>query len=106
MLGRSLKVLRIFHQLKQTELAKKLDISNSYLSEIESEIKTPGFDLLIQYSEIFKIPVSSILLFSENLENSKPSEKIRVKAADKILRMLEWVSDKNSIDEPEKKIPA
>ena len=98
MLGRSLKVLRKFHQLKQTELAKRLEISNSYLSEIESEDKMPSIELLNQYSIVFKIPVSSILLFSERLPDEKPSGKVRVLAADKILRMLEWVSDQKAIE--------
>ena len=98
MLGRSLKVLRKFHQLKQIELADRLEISNSYLSEIESEDKMPSIELLNQYSIVFKIPVSSILLFSERLLDEKPSGKVRVLAADKILRMLEWVSDQKAIE--------
>lgn len=96
MIHRALKSLRTFHQLKQTELARRLEISNSYLSEIESGDKMPGFELLEKYAALFKMPVSSILLFSERLESDRrPSEKIRVAAADKILRMLEWIADKD-----------
>jgi len=65
MLNRALKLLRTYHQLSQTELANKLDVSNSYLCEIEKGIKTPGLDLLGKYAVIFKMPVSNILLFSE-----------------------------------------
>lgn len=98
MLYRALKLLRRFHQLTQTELARRLDISNSYLSEIESGAKKPGIELLEKYAEVFKMPVSSILLFAERLESdTRPSEKIRVAAADKILRMLEWVSDRDVV---------
>lgn len=97
MLNRALKLLRTFHQLSQTELAQRLGISNSYLSEIESGNKRPGLDLLEKYSSLFKIPVSSILLFSENLNENRPSEKIREKAADKILRILEWVGEKETV---------
>jgi transcriptional regulator with XRE-family HTH domain len=98
MLYRALKLLRGFHQLTQTELARRLDISNSYLSEIESGTKKSGIELLEKYAEIFKMPVSSILLFAERLESdTRPSEKIRVAAADKILRMLEWVSDRDVV---------
>lgn len=98
MLGRSLKVLRKFHQLKQVDLARSLQISNSYLSEIESEEKAPSMEILRQYSVVFKIPISSIMLFSERLPDSKSSEKIRIVSADKILRMLEWVSDQKSVE--------
>lgn len=97
MLNRALKLLRTFHQLNQTELAQRLSISNSYLSEIESGNKKPGLDLLEKYSSVFRIPVSSILLFSEKLEDNRPSEKLREKAADKILRILEWISEKETV---------
>lgn len=98
MLHRALKLLRRFHQLTQTDLARRLEISNSYLSEIESGVKKPGIEHLEKYAEVFKMPVSSILLFAERLDSdSRPSEKVRVAAADKILRMLEWVADRDVV---------
>jgi transcriptional regulator with XRE-family HTH domain len=97
MLNRALKLIRTFHQLSQVELAKRLGISNSYLSEIESGSKSPGLDLLNQYAVIFKIPLSSIMLFSEQLEVATPGNKLKVKAANKILRLLEWVAEKDTI---------
>lgn len=97
MLNRALKLLRTFHQLSQVELAKRLGISNSYLSEIESGSKSPSVDLLDQYSAVFKLPLSSILLFSEQLEETTPGNKLRVKAADKVLKLLEWVAEKETI---------
>ncbi len=98
MLNRALKLLRTYHQLTQVELAKRLGISNSYLSEIETGGKTPGIDLLEKYAELFKMPVSSILLFSEKMDApEKTSEKIRVSAADKILRLLEWLDEREAM---------
>ena len=98
MLNRALKLLRSYHQLNQLELAKRLGISNSYLSEIEKGVKTPGFELLEKYGEVFKMPVSSIMLFSEKISvEGTTSEKFRVAAADKILRLLEWIDEKDSI---------
>lgn len=100
MLNRALKLLRTYHQLKQVELAKRLDIGNSYLSEIENGIKTPSIDLLQKYSVVFKIPVSSIILFSEKIEEpQRPSEKLRVAAADKILRLLEWIDERDAVEQ-------
>lgn len=98
MLNRALKLLRTYHQMKQIDLAKRLGISNSYLSEIEKGIKMPAVDLLEKYAEIFKMPVSSILLFSERMtDSSKTSEKLRVVAADKILRLLEWIDEREML---------
>jgi transcriptional regulator with XRE-family HTH domain len=98
MLNRALRLLRTYHQLTQVELAKRLGISNSYLSEIESGDKPPQLDLLEKYSEIFKMPTSSILLFSESMDREKRrGGKLRVGAADKILRLLEWFEERNEI---------
>lgn len=99
MLNRALKMLRTYHQLSQVELAKRLGISNSYLSELEKGDKTPGLDLLEKYSEVFKMPVSSILLFSESIDmQRKPGTRLRVAAADKILRLLEWLQERDAVE--------
>lgn len=97
MINRALKLLRTYHQLNQTQLADKLEVSNSYLCEIEKGAKSPGIDLLTKYSVIFKMPLSSILLFSEVLESNSPKEKLRAAAADKVLKLLEWIDDKEAI---------
>lgn len=99
MLHQALRHLRRYHQIKQDDLAKQLEISNSYLSEIESGKKAHAItiDLLKRYSEIFNVPISSLLLFSEQLDSSKRSEKFRVATAAKILKVLDWVhSDEKS----------
>jgi len=98
MLNRALRLLRTYHQLTQIELAKRLGISNSYLSEIESGDKHPGLDLLNKYAEIFKMPASSILLFSESLAGEgKRGRKLRVVATEKILRLLEWLEERDAV---------
>ena len=99
LLNRALKLLRTYHQYSQTNLAKKLEISNSYLCEIEKGIKPPSIDLLAKYAELFKMPVSTILLFSEKIDAPhNHREKIRVAAADKVLRLLEWIDESELID--------
>lgn len=96
MINRALKTIRQFHGLTQAELALKLDMSKSYLSEIESGKKSVGYDLLEKYSELFDVPVSSLVFFSENLEEADTiPEKFRSVVADKILNIMEWVVLKN-----------
>lgn len=99
MLHRALRLLRTYHQLTQVELARRLGISNSYLSEIEKGgDKEPSLELLGKYADIFKMPVSSILLFSEQIgSNGKPGTKLRIASADKILRLLEWLEERNDV---------
>lgn len=96
MINRALKITRQFHALTQAELATKLNMSKSYLSEIESGKKSVGYDLLEKYSKLFDIPVSSLVFFSENLDRTDSiPEKFRSVVADKILNIMEWVALRN-----------
>ncbi|KRP75833.1 XRE family transcriptional regulator [Pseudomonas veronii] len=95
MLNQALRLIRTYHDLSQTELCKKLGISNSYLSEIESGKKQPTIDILTKYSEYFEIPLSSILFFSESMDAPKPTTKLRTSIAKKVINILEWVENKN-----------
>ncbi len=98
MMPRALRLLRTYHQLKQVELAKLLGISNSYLSELENGEKTPSLEILGKYAEIFKMPISSILLFSERIgEPRSPGDTLRIASADKILRLLEWLEERDAV---------
>lgn len=63
MINESLRLLRVFHDLKAIDLAKKLSISQSYLSEIENGKKKPSLELIEKYSEVFRIKPSTIFIF-------------------------------------------
>lgn len=88
----------MFHQMKQVELAEELGISKSYLSEIESNRKQVSMDLLEKYSDIFDVPASSLMMFSENMEAAKASDKLRLKCANKIVKVMEWLSVRDEIN--------
>lgn len=103
LLNEALKQIRLFHQKKQVELAFELDISKSYLSEIEANKKTVSLELLEKYSVAFSVPVSSLLLFSENLEAAKRSDKLRLSCAKTIVKTMEWISAKSESEEKAKK---
>jgi transcriptional regulator with XRE-family HTH domain len=86
--------------MKQEDLAKRLGISNNYLSEIESGKRAHAItvDLLERYGNVFGVPVSSLMLFSEQLDSDRRSEKIRVAIAAKVLKVLDWVdADEKSL---------
>lgn len=93
MLNNALRLVRIFHRFNQSALAEKLEISRSYLSEIESGKKSPSIELLDKYSHIFDMPTSSFLLFSEHLEKNTYSERVRVKIAKKVIHLMDWIAD-------------
>lgn len=98
MLNKALKHIRSFHNMKQSELAKKLGISKSYISGIESGSCPVTLKVLEGYAKVFGIPISQLTLFSENLNDGPCLEKIRKVAARKILKILAWI-DSDEIDE-------
>ena len=97
MLNEALRLVRVFHDINQSQLAEKLEISRSYLCEIESGKKIPSIDLLEKYASVFGIPPSSLLLFSESLQNNTLAEKTRTSVAKKIIKIMDWLSDTGSV---------
>ena len=96
----ALRLMRIFHDMSQTNLADKLGISKSYLSEIEKgEKKKVTLDLLERYSQVFNIPVSSLMFFAEQVDQGN-YEKVRSSVAGKVLKMLDWISTKQDVVKP------
>ena len=95
MLSEALRLIRVFHDLKQFEAADKLGISKSYLSEIESGTKTPSIDLIQKYAVEFGIPASSILLFAEEIPNAKRGGKLRATIASKVIDFLRLIERKS-----------
>lgn len=89
MIHKALRLAREFHRLKQVDLASKLQISTSYLSEIEAGKKPPSIDLLEAYSKVFCIPASTFLLFKEQMTDV--GDERRVAKAKKMLEFFEWV---------------
>lgn len=93
MLPRALKTIREIHQMQQSDLAERLGISKSHLSEVESgKKKNVSVELLKKYSEVFDIPASTFLSFAEALEGESEHRKSR---AAKLLKVLEWTLENN-----------
>ena len=100
MLSEALRLIRVFHDMKQTELANRLGMSKSYLSEIESGKKTPTMEILKRYSSEFGMPCSSIMFFSEGLENPanfpSTADRARGVIARKVINFLQLVEDRTA----------
>lgn len=100
MIHEALRLIRVFHDLKQVELAEKLGVSKSHISEIEKGHKSPSLDLIQRYATEFKIPASSIMFFAEELPNAKSGDKIRSKIAGKVIDILRFVERKADAEDP------
>ena len=94
MMHEALRLIRVFHDLKQVELAEKLGVSKSHISEIEKGTKSPSFDLIERYSKEFKLPPSSIMFFAEELPQAQLGERVRSKIAGKVIDILRFVERK------------
>lgn len=95
MINEALRLIRVFHDLKQFELADRLKVSKSHISEVESGTKTPSLDLIEKYSAEFRIPVSSIMFFAESIPGAKRGEKVRTKIASTVLDLLNFIERKS-----------
>ncbi len=84
--------------MKQSELAVKLGVSKSYMSEIEKGMKAPTIELINKYSEVFAIPASSILFFAENIEqppSNIAAQRARQFVAVKIIKLLQFLEERS-----------
>ncbi|MFK2891690.1 helix-turn-helix domain-containing protein [Dyella flagellata] len=97
MLNQALRMAREFHRLTQADLAARLDISASYLSEIENGKKRPSLDILDGYARIFGVPASTFLLFEER-SNGKAGDG-KASKAEKLLKFFDWVLNQEADDE-------
>ena len=101
LLGKILKHIRVFGHYTQSELAEKIDISSSYISEIETNKKIPTIDILQKYSNSFDIPISAIMLFAEEYENKNNLKKKAKSFLTKTtIKLLDWIckeDEKNNL---------
>ncbi len=99
MLNEALRLVRIYHDKNQTEMADLLSISKSYLSEIESGEKKVTIKVLERYSKVLDIPLSSLLFFSEELEGTEHPSRPHIIVAKKVISFLRLLAADRLLDE-------
>lgn len=102
MLSEALRLIRVYHDLNQSEMARKLKVSKSYLSELEAGKKIPTLPLIETYSIEFGIPVSSIMFFAERIDNGG-MPKAREYVSSKIISLLRFIEKRGEIASATKK---
>ena len=103
MLSEALRLLRVYHDMKQVELCDALGLSKSYISELEKGNRTPSIDVIQKYADFFKVPASSIMFFAEQLEepdgNGVPKAEVKNAIASKIIGFLRLIEEKAQLHE-------
>ena len=76
--------------MTMSELAKKLNLSVGYLSEIEAGKKTPSLSTIKKYADIFGTKESAIMFFADTMEKeSKTKKSVR----GNIIKFLETIEN-------------
>lgn len=90
-----LKQLRDIHGYKIAELADKLDISQSYLSEIENGKKQMSIDILNTLSDIYDTKPSTLIRLMERCEEAEQSEKSPIEIQKMLIQFVADTSCKS-----------
>lgn len=89
MIGDMLKRTRAIYGYKASEMSEMLQISKSYLSEIENNKKQPSLDILKKYSEIYEIKLSSLILLSEKYDETNQGKKNDIFIRNMMIHLIE-----------------
>lgn len=70
-LGKVLRLLKIARGFSSKELAEKMNVSATFISEVESDSKKPSLEMLSKYAAALEIRRSTILYFDEEMSGKK-----------------------------------
>lgn len=96
MLKENIKAIRKSKGLSQEELAIKLNVVRQTISKWEQGLSVPDAEMLISISEVFDIPVSTIL--GENIDEKEKND-LKV-----ISEKLEVINEQLSMQQKQKRI--
>lgn len=86
-LGSVLKLLRIANDMTVKELAEKMEVSSTYITEVEANNKNPSLNTLAKYSNALGVSRSSILYFDEEgSKNGYNYQELLLKILQKIIK--------------------
>ena len=90
MLGEALRLIRVYHDMKQKDAAELIGVSTSYLSEIEKGRKVPTLEIIQRYADAFGLPVSSIMFFAESVEGGS-IDRAKSIVAGKMIGLMQFL---------------
>lgn len=66
-----LRLLRLINDLSLVELSEKIQLSKTYISNLESGQRNISEDVLYKYSKCFKIPIKTLRFFEKTSNDNK-----------------------------------
>lgn len=95
MINEALRLLRLYCGFSQAELAKRLSVTQSMISDVEGGRKNVTMDLLQAYSDAVGVRMSQLLFFAEEIEGQPIARRGQLIIADKVLKLLEKLKPGN-----------
>jgi len=89
-IGRSIRFVRVAAGIRQGEMAKRLDISQNYLSLLENSKAEPSLALLRRISAEFNVPMSFLFLESTaDFESDEPEMHALLQELQELIHKLQ-----------------
>lgn len=98
MINDALRLLRLYCGFSQTEMARRLLITQSLISDVEGGRKNVTMDLLEAYSKATGLRMSDLLFFAEEIEGQPMPRRGQLIVAEGVLKILERL--KPNVHEP------
>ncbi len=87
--NKALKAFRVFNRLTQKGLAEKLNLTKSFISEMENGKKPVTMQLVDRYAECFEVPDWEILYLGKAYENRLVGNRLTAK----LLNLIDWITN-------------
>lgn len=88
-INEALRLLRLYCRYSQTEMAERVKVTQSLISDVEGGRKSVSMDLLEAYSSAVGIKMSQLLFFAEEIEGQPIARRGHLIVAEKVLQILE-----------------
>lgn len=88
-INEALRLLRLYCRYSQAEMAERVGVTQSLISDVENGRKSVSMDLLEAYSAAVGVKMSQLLFFAEEIEGQPIARRGQLIVAEKVLHLLE-----------------
>jgi len=88
-INEALRLLRLYCRYSQAEMAERVGVTQSLISDVEGGRKSVSMDLLEAYSAAVGVKMSQLLFFAEEIEGQPIARRGHLIVAEKVLHLLE-----------------